>query len=441
MSGDRLAPWRKTGRKADRRHFEGLEEGCLFEFAAYDSRHQQQGRGLGCIGGRAIETHIDGGQVYTGQVLALEDGYYEYWFDETFGKIEELPQVIFHFCDVPENRCQSPTAYRDAIHVDVFRLLMAKQAERLHWLSDGCRERVRKHPAVVSGLAAAEGGVSPPGGAGQPAVPEAQDVQVGIPGVEGLARALGTGAAPAKAAGAEAKSSSESEHEKKRARKKDRPKHGDHEHREGDHQEQAKKKKKRKKTRSRSSEGKKGGKDLRRALEKREPAEPRLSALDLAIKDKKEKKDGGKKKSKKRDSSSSRRSPSTSSSSGELFHSAALPRGLERLRRVHQKKPGRLASLTLQRMRELVQQAQGRGTAEMEEDQLPATATGYLSNVFLVTHPPATVNLRTLKGLRTVAAVIDLLCHNDPLRGLDVLTQRFKALELAHKQQSWTQAT
>lgn len=161
MSGDRLAPWRKTGRKADGRHFEGLEEGCLFEFAAYDNRHQQQGRGLGCIGGRAIETHIDGGQVYTGQVLALEDGYYEYWFDETFGKIEELPQVIFHFCDVPENCCQSPTAYRDAIHVDVFRLLMAKQAERLHWLSDGCRERVRKHPAVVSGLAAAEGGFLP----------------------------------------------------------------------------------------------------------------------------------------------------------------------------------------------------------------------------------------------------------------------------------------
>eukprot|EP00435_Cladocopium_sp_Y103_P021060 s3166_g5.t1 len=361
MSGDRMAPWRKTGRKADARHFEGLEQGCLFEFAAYDDRHQQQGRGLGCIGERAIETHIEGGLVYGGQVLALEDDYYEYWFETTFGKMGDSPQVIFHFCDVPEHRCKSPTAYRDAIHVDVFRILTAKQAEKLHWLSDGCRERE-----------------------GQPAGPGAHDVQTGLAGVEGLARALGSGADAAKQGQGVAKGDSGSEDERKRAKKKEKKRQGAQEN--DDQEKTAQVKKRRKRSSSKSAGGKKRSNELRRALDKREPAEPRLSALDLAVKDKKEKKDTKKKKPKKKDSSSTARSPSSSSSSGELFHSAALPRGLERLRQVHQKKPGRLASLTLQRMKELVNQAQGRGTAEVETDQLPATATGYLAGVFLVQH-------------------------------------------------------
>ena len=35
----------------------------------------------------------------------------------------------------------------------------------------------------------------------------------------------------------------------------------------------------------------------------------------------------------------------------------------------------------------------------------------------------------------------DLLCQNDPLRCLDVLVQRVKALEVAHQQGSWNQAS
>ena len=44
MAGERLAPWRKTGRRADPRHFEGLETGAFLEFSGYNDRHRQQGR-------------------------------------------------------------------------------------------------------------------------------------------------------------------------------------------------------------------------------------------------------------------------------------------------------------------------------------------------------------------------------------------------------------
>lgn len=101
----------------------------------------------------------------------------------------------------------------------------------------------------------------------------------------------------------------------------------------------------------------------------------------------------------------------------------------------------KIASLTLLRMRELVAMTQGRGTAEESENPLPAVATPYLIQVLFNKYPPGDVPIRTMRELRTVAAVIDYVVNNDPLRALDVLVQRFKALELSHEQQSWAQAS
>ena len=64
MASERLPPWRKTGNKADPRHFEGLGIGSLVEFSAYDDRSRQQGRVLGAITGAAMETYISGGRVF-----------------------------------------------------------------------------------------------------------------------------------------------------------------------------------------------------------------------------------------------------------------------------------------------------------------------------------------------------------------------------------------
>ena len=45
-----------------------------------------------------------------------------------------------------------------------------------------------------------------------------------------------------------------------------------------------------------------------------------------------------------------------------------------------------------------------------------------------------------MKEMETIMTVVDLLASNDILRGLDVLIQRQKAIELAADQGSWAQA-
>ena len=63
---------------------------------------------------------------------------------------------------------------------------------------------------------------------------------------------------------------------------------------------------------------------------------------------------------------------------------------------------------------------------------LPTVAVGYLTQVFFLQHPPSAVGLRSSKELRTLARCIDLICRNDPLRSLEVMIQRLKAIELSH---------
>ena len=429
MSGDRLAPWRKTGRKADARHFDGLCTGCLFEFAVYDDRHRQQGRAIACLTGPALETNIDGGRMFEGQILAIEDEYYEYWVENLFGRIQDSPVIFFHFCEVSEASCRSRTAFRDPIHVDVFRLIGAEQMGRLTWLKEEQKEWMKSHPAVIGGRDVPGSGGPPAPGAAPPPEAAPGAVETGVAGLEGLAKALGAGQEANKRPLNEESSDAD---ERRRQKKKDRRDRRGH-----------------KRSPSPGREGRsakaprRDGRDqdqgqLQMELNKKVPQEPRLSALELGPAHKK------KKKKKSRSSSSNRargRSPSSSSSSGSLFRSAALPRGMERLRRLHQKRPGSLASLSLLRMQELVHRAQGRGTAAESDEKLPPVALGYLAGVFLVQNPPVTVGLRTLRELRTVATVIDMLCQNDALRALDVLVQRLKALELAHAQQGWSQAS
>ena len=423
MSVDRLSPWRRTGRKASDEHYAKLQTMSLVEFPGYDNLGNHQGKVLACL---SNEEEVHEGKLFMGHVLAVEDGYYEYWVNETFGKYQVDRLIPFHFCAKPIARCGVDTRYRSPIHVDVYRLVKYEQLDKLQWLTQDDWTHIRANPLVIS--LGADAGV-----AGTPAVPAAapkagakkdrpDEVRSGRAGIEGLAQALGAGEPlrPADARGDETSRSSEEEQKHKK-----------------------KKEKKRKKARKRSApdfaadEG-----DLREAINQRAPKEPRLSALDLSSLNK-----GGTKKKKKKNKSKDKSeddrrssSPSTSSS-GSLFHSAALPKGLERLRRVHQKYPGKIASLSLLRMRELVAMTLGRGTAEESENPLPAVATPYLIQVLFSRYPAGEVPIRTMRELRTVAAVIDLVVSNDPLRALDVLVQRFKALELAHEQQSWAQAS
>ena len=47
-----------------------------------------------------------------------------------------------HFCATHASRCREATAYRDIIHVDVFRVLEHDMVETLAWLQDETRGRV-----------------------------------------------------------------------------------------------------------------------------------------------------------------------------------------------------------------------------------------------------------------------------------------------------------
>lgn len=421
MASDRMPAWRKTGRKATKAHFEGLTQSALIEFPGYDNRGQQQGLIVGCIAGPAVESNISGGRVFQGQIIAVQDGYYEYWVAETYGDYSPERVIPFHFCNVPARDCTSHTAYRSPLHIDVFRVLTVDQTLGLKWLSEEDKDRLRNHPVVVAGAPVSVTGGLPGHASGAPAPPTGavdKTPQGGLAGIAGLAKALGEGDG--------------------RVSDADRDSHAGER---GD----AKKDKKRRKTdskeRSQEREPEKdetSSEDLRKALNKKQPLEPKLSALDLGSLERRRKK----KKKKSRDKKKKERySPSTSSSTDSLFHSAALPKGMERLRRVHQQEPGKIASLSLQRLQELVLQTQGRGSASDQVEKFPPVALGYVMNVFLVAHPMQEVGVRTVRELRTLATCIDFLCQNDPLRCLDVLVQRVKALEVAHQQGSWNQAS
>ena len=312
MSSIRLPGWRKTGRKADGRHFEGLEAGSVFEFSAYDDRNNEQGRCVAYISGKGEQGRIHGGMVFLGGIISVQDGYYEYWVESTYGPYAVDRQVTFHFCEVPCSRCNSETVYRDSLHVDVFRLLSFDQVQKLSWLSATDLDRLNAHPAVIGlhdpqagggspGLSAGLGTVRPDGGAGGAAQGEVQEGRLGI---EGLAKALGADETEKLAKGGELESSDESE-KRKRRRTRD------------------KEKKKRKEAPSTEQDSD----DLREVLNKKKPRERRLSALDLSNLKKKKKKKKKSKESKDRDDKKRDYSPSSSSATDEFFAQPPCQKG------------------------------------------------------------------------------------------------------------------
>ena len=59
-------------------------------------------------------------------MLAVQVGYYKWWVEHSFGPYAVDDCVIpFRFCICirPVNECGVETAYRDPIHIDVFRII------------------------------------------------------------------------------------------------------------------------------------------------------------------------------------------------------------------------------------------------------------------------------------------------------------------------------
>ena len=392
-------PWRRTGRKAKGDHFIGLTQGVLVEFTVYDNKDAAQGRAVCQLQSRGDEMPGDEGETWLAKVLAIEDDYFKHWYDSTYG----LGPVPIHVCARQAHSCRVQTVFRNPLHMDVFRLLPGRSALKVKWYKDEEKQRITD---LVDSLTPAGGlGGDPPG----QAVGSGGVVQVGQAGIDGLARALGSGEA---AEGAEPV-----EPAPKKARTSNEPK-----------------------AEARTGEEQEG---LRGVLDKRSPSVPEVSALKMVEKKKKKKKKSkkSKKKDKKEKEDESSSSESSSSSGGSLFQVAALPQGVDKLQKLHAQKPGWLANVTLRRFSELLNRNTGGGNGSANVSDLPPVARAYLTQIYLVKNPEHLIGLRNLRELRPLATLVDYLANNDSLRALDIALQRMKAIEVFIAQASWTQAT
>ena len=302
MAGGGPEPWRRTGRNARKDHFTGVEEGILLEIAVYDDNGGNQGRAVVTLNGRGEEEERREGMTWLGKFLAIEDEYYQWRARKTF----ERRTVIFHLCCRPASRCSVRTPYREPVHVDVFRVLPGDSCLRLAWLNDEHKTAVSAHLAAAAVPAAP--GAPAPGGIGDRGGEPGEAVETGAAGIDGLARALDAG--------------------QSRRKRKDEDGNGEGGP-EGEDPKRAKKK-----------EGEKREQSLEEVLQGRKAPAPELSALRLQSlkEDKKKKKKKNKKRKAEKDSEES--SESSSSSSCWLFHLATMPRGVEKIQRLHQDKPG-----------------------------------------------------------------------------------------------------
>ena len=92
--------------------------------------------------------------IFHGHVIAVQDGYYDFWVERTFGEYTVTRTVPLHFCKGYAFRCREGTVYRHPVHVDVFRILEPDQLTYIPWITKEQKVRIDAYPAVVeaSGL-------------------------------------------------------------------------------------------------------------------------------------------------------------------------------------------------------------------------------------------------------------------------------------------------
>eukprot|EP00438_Fugacium_kawagutii_P019691 Skav233093 [mRNA] locus=scaffold3948:8226:9719:+ [translate_table: standard] len=407
-------PWRRTGRKAGEDHFVGLESGAIIEAAAYHELGGRMGHFVCQVKKKdPLGTDKPPGQTWTGTMLAIEDGYYLWWYEHHIGALKSKVEGYFHFCEIPQGDCKSQGGYLNLIHIDVFRILQPDELSKVRWFSAGQKTEA---PTLMTWTA-------PGGEVGDPAAAPS-GVRPGAAGVTGLRAALERG--PEGALEAEGAEPAQPAAKKRRS-------------------EEPAAKTEAGKDPEESDDGKSD--DYSEAIRKRKPMKQMESALRLrrskkkkSKKKKKKKEKASKKEGKGARSESSSDDSDDSSSDGSVFRMAPLPEGIERLKRTHLKRPGRLADLTLQRYRELLQRSTGRGADAEEMEVMPAVGRAYLQQVYFVKNPVSTLGVRTAREMRTLMLVVDYLARNMVPAALDVLLQRQKALELSVEQSSWQQA-
>ena len=153
--------------------------------------------------------------------------------------------------------------------------------------------------------------------------------------------------------------------------------------------------------------------------------------------DSKKKKKKKKKKSRRdRSSSGSSSADETSESSGSVFREASTRGG--DLWKVAQKKPGLLTEMSLKEMTRYLSGNSEKGLDKEAWSQQKVLA--YLNQIVLTAHPVQKIGIRAHRELVTLATSLDYLLSSQNLQCLDVLMQRFKAVELSIQDGSWNLA-
>ena len=136
-----------------------------------------------------------------------------------------------------------------------------------------------------------------------------------------------------------------------------------------------------------------------------------------------------------RSRSRDRRSDSDNSSSASGGRRSTR-RGLNLFERLAARHPGLLMAELLEDMRKFMVGRQGMGAAA--QPSVDPVAVAYLTSVFQPAH--SELGLRDNRELRTLAEALDLLTQGQSLSAGDVLAQRFRAIEMASTEKSWSLA-
>eukprot|EP00971_Amphidinium_carterae_P202334 4014630-Amphidinium_carterae.1 len=132
----------------------------------------------------------------------------------------------------------------------------------------------------------------------------------------------------------------------------------------------------------------------------------------------------------------------SSDSDKEVFQKAPILAldSLNKVQRAAQQHPGVLTNSAVIKMSEFLGTSVGASSSIERMRILPDPVVNtYLLTAFLQRYSEQMVGMRTVREMKTLAVCMDFLLTGHVLQALDVLTQRFKALELSVTQ-TWAHA-
>ena len=435
-----------------------LTKGTYVEATLYDERHCEQGKGLWRIGD--VEPKTKDGLWASAKLIAVSDSHLQWWITEGAGKAMSR-SFRLHFCVTPEKDCPKCKKKKDEeFHTDYFRALDAGDVvdSKVSWFKVApARDDIEIEVAKLTGNAP-RGRV--PKGRNQAAAHAGLDWEL-------------SDSDPLDALDAE-----EEDGVKKRlatlkrqtAGEPDRGREKDKRKKDKDVNKEAKSKRARRRdreSRSRdrarkdplwfgqrkadspnqkpsddsSSQGGSGGRKNRKKRRSRSSSEKRREKKRRRSKKadrgpygvgQKQRYDGR--------SSSSGTSDGVDGQDETVFR--AGPSGTSKhlqLQEYAEKKPGRLTARLLRKMQTILSRSE-EGPASLTGPNLtPPAATAYYLTV-LVPMYRERMNVRTSRELRSIAKALDLIAQGKADRAGDVLSQRYKALELYLSDSTWARA-